>query len=135
MLVGLLTTMAACGGDKKNSCEEPETFGKAIGCAMAPKILGESVVATQYDEFEPNTSLDNANIVTLPIASANSPAGVEISGRVQCADNFADYYLFTPRRSGSYSVFLCADTCAEVVQVHEYNTGQENHDYRLIITG
>jgi len=100
MLVGLLTTMAACGGDKKNSCEEPETFGKAIGCAMAPKILGESVVATQYDEFEPNNSLDNANIVTLPIASANLTSGLA-------------YY----------------------VQVHGYNTGQENHDYRLIITG
>jgi len=207
VIVGLIlciSMLSGCsGGDKKTSCKNPETFGQAIGCGIAPKLFvnpaapealtagnGEptadqfvatvggrigSANTTQYGEFEPNNSLDNANVVALPIVSNNIRAGVEISGSLQSADNNVDYYIFTPNRSSSYNVFLCADTCADVlqdaavrimiydqnqttidgtpigstatqilsanltfglayyVQVHGYNTEQENYDYRLII--
>ncbi len=76
----------------------------------------ESAEMIYYNEFEPNSSLDNANVVTLPAGPTDTSVGLEIDGSVQSADDSADYFIFTPNRSGVFSAYLCAVTCAEILQ-------------------
>ena len=67
-------------------------------------------------EFEPNNSLDNANIAEFPTAPPESKVGVDIVGSVQQTDDVADYFIFTPTRSKRHSIYVCADTCSELVR-------------------
>ena len=154
----LVAVLTACGGSdkgKKADCKEPKTAFESFVCGLVlasgkptgsealisgdgAYISGQSVEVessrfesaeiVHYDEFEPNSSLDNANIVTLPPGSADVSTGVEIEGRMQGAHDSADHYIFTPVRSGSYTVYLCDDTCAETlrddsvyVMIHDQN--------------
>lgn len=64
-------------------------------------------------EYEPNSSLNNANPVSFPAATASSLAGINIVGSVHQDDDTADFFIFTPERSGLYGVYLCGATCIE----------------------
>ena len=68
------------------------------------------------DAYEPNNSLDNANIVTNLREAANVSVAVEINGSVQSVGDSADCFIFTPNHSSSYDVYLCAHTCADILQ-------------------
>ena len=143
-LLGLLAILAACGGgDKKEepppctsniivliicsilstdgpvpnegpvSANDSSAAGKS---SAAAGVNGESPEIVQVDEFEPNNVLDNANIVTFPGSIAEVSTGVEYKGSVQSTDDAADFLIFTPNRSGSHRIYLCADTCAESLE-------------------
>lgn len=145
-LLGLLTILAACGGgddDKKDPCEAPKDLTELAACAFRglmfnsfksqapvsgydPSSAEISAVAASVDlgsvetfeinEFEPNNSPGNANVVTLPAGPIDTSVGLIIDGSVQSADDSADYFIFTPNRSGVFNAFLCAVTCAEILQ-------------------
>lgn len=69
-----------------------------------------------FTEFEPNSTLDNANVIQLPVVTdVNTSAGIDITGSVQDDTDPSDFFIFTPSRSDAYLVYLCADTCAEQV--------------------
>ncbi len=143
-LLGLLITLAACGGgDEEVPCNPTNDWFKALVCGLvdatgkpaateAPTAeydtntssqlvatVGDHIESAEmiyYNEFEPNSSLDNANVVTLPSGPIDTSVGLEIDGSVQSADDSADYFIFTPNRSGVFSAYLCAVTCAEILQ-------------------
>jgi len=135
-LLSLLIMLSACGGedDKKKGpsiCKESLFF--LIVCAFgssgsAPdkgqdsgtysidigKDATESGELGEIDEYEPNNLLDNANIVTFAGESANENRGLR--GSVQSTDDIADYFVFTPDRSGAHLIYLCADSCDESIE-------------------
>jgi hypothetical protein len=67
-------------------------------------------------EYEPNSTLDNANPVSFRSAAPDEHIGIEITGTVDQANDAADFFIFTPPRTGHFLVYLCADTCAETLQ-------------------
>ena len=138
-LLSMLVMLAACGGggdkEKKgggNSCANPLIF---IFCVIlsgtsAPEMGpddgtssmvsaaadGEPAYLDQVGEYEPNNLLDNANVVTFPAGSPEVSTGLRLSGTVQGTDDIADYFVFTPTRSGAHLIYLCADTCDESLE-------------------
>jgi len=136
-LLSMLVMLAACGGDKEkkgggNSCANPLIF---IFCVIlsgtsAPEMGpddgtssmvsaaadGEPANLDQAGEYEPNNLLDNANVVTFPAGSPDVSTGLRLSGTVQGTDDIADYFVFTPTRSGAHLIYLCADTCDESLE-------------------
>lgn len=134
-LLSLLVMLSACGGDDKKKkpaiCKESLFF--VIVCAFgssgsAPdkgqdsgtysidsgKDAAESGEHTAIDEYEPNNLLDNANIVNFASESDDESRGLR--GSVQSTDDIADYFVFTPNRSGAHHIYLCADSCDESIE-------------------
>ncbi len=70
----------------------------------------------RFAEFEPNSTLDNANNVHFPSAPLNASAAVEMTGTVKQDDDPADFFIFTPLRSDTFAVYLCEETCVEQVE-------------------
>ena len=60
--------------------------------------------------------MDNANNVQFPPAPSDASAAVEITGAVKQDDDPADFFIFTPIRSDTFAVYLCAETCTEQVE-------------------
>ena len=75
------------------------------------------MVINRVSEFEPNDEAGNANPVSFPSAAPDQSLGVEISGRVGESGDTADFFVFTPPRSGQYMAYLCADTCSDFARV------------------
>jgi hypothetical protein len=69
-----------------------------------------------HTEYEPNSTLDNANPVDFRAAAPEEHIGMDITGAVTQADDRADFFIFTPPRSGHFLVYLCADTCSDTLQ-------------------
>lgn len=69
-----------------------------------------------HTEYEPNSTLDNANPVSFRAATPDEHIGMDITGAVTQADDRADFFIFTPPRSGHFLVYLCADTCTDSLQ-------------------
>jgi hypothetical protein len=57
--------------------------------------------------------LDTANPVAFPSVSGDTVPGIKITGSVQDESDASDYFILTPNQSGTYLVYLCADTCTE----------------------
>ena len=72
-----------------------------------------------HTEYEPNSTLDNANPVSFRNATPDEHIGIDITGSVNQADDPADFFIFTPTRSGHFLVYLCTDTCSEFLQSDE----------------
>lgn len=68
-----------------------------------------------FPEFEPNSTIDNANVMPIPVVADHVSGGVEITGSVQQDEDPADYFIITPTRSGTYLIYLCASTCTDIV--------------------
>ena len=83
---------------------------------VAAATAGESANIGQFGEYEPNNLLDNANIVTIPDGSADESASLHLRGTVQGTHDVADFFVFTPTRSGAHLIYLCADTCDESLE-------------------
>jgi hypothetical protein len=69
-----------------------------------------------HTEYEPNSTLDNANPVSFRTATPDEHIGIDITGTVTKVEDTADLFIFTPPRSGQFLVYLCADTCGETLQ-------------------
>ena len=70
----------------------------------------------RFAEFEPNSTLDNANNVHFPTAPSDASAAVEMTGTVKQDDDPADFFIFTPIRSDTFAVYLCGVSCVEQVE-------------------
>jgi hypothetical protein len=143
-LGGLLAmaTLAACGGSGEDTqCSQVVAVLTAgLGCLGTvavtspppppppvnpppasppppPPAPGSNVVRIEYHvEYEPNNTLDNANPVSFRAAAAGEHIGMDITGAVTSVDDPADFFIFTPPRSGHFLVYLCADSCTESLQ-------------------
>lgn len=98
----------------------PGTTGKV---SSATQVLGtpigvdgDEASVISYADFEPNDSIDNANIVSFPVSLDASATGVSIDGSISGADDDADSFVFTPARSGLHSIYVCAETCESAAQ-------------------
>ncbi len=138
MLLSMLVMLAACGGGGKekkggaNSCANPLVFIFCVilsGTSKAdvePDYGSSSMVSAATDgepanldqasEYEPNNLLDNANVVTFPAGPPDVSTSLRLSGTVQGTNDIADYFVFTPTRSGAHLIYLCADTCDESLE-------------------
>ena len=70
-------------------------------------------------EYEPNNTLDNANPVSFKSAAPDEHIGIDITGAVNSADDRADFFIFTPPRTGQFLIYLCSDSCGESLQSDE----------------
>jgi hypothetical protein len=142
-----MTTLAACGGGSNDETGCPALVAIAtagFGCLGTvtvtspppppppvspppaspppppPPPPGSNVVRMSFHvEYEPNSTLDNANPVNFRSATPDEHIGIEITGTVNQADDPADFFIFTPTRSGHFLVYLCTDTCSESLQSDE----------------
>jgi hypothetical protein len=69
-----------------------------------------------HTEYEPNNTPDNANPVSFRSAAPDEHIGIDITGAVNQDDDVADFFIFTPPRTGHFLVYLCADTCSDSLQ-------------------
>ena len=138
-----MTTLAACGGgsEDESQCSAVVAVVTAgLGCLGTvtvtspppppppvnpppasppppPPPPGSNVVRMEFHtEYEPNNTLDNANPVGFRAASSDEHIGMDITGAVNSTDDPADFFIFTPPRSGHFLVYLCSDTCTETLQ-------------------
>lgn len=130
-ICGLLVMLAACGSKKEpEACEQARRgffpLLNALACLTGaensvsgkPGLSGATGyspatgqdVGYQIGEYEPNSSLDNANPVSLAID------GIAIAGTITGASDVTDHFVFTPPQSGSYSVYLCDGSCDQVLE-------------------
>ena len=139
LLIVIAITMAACGGGDKEKKEDgcfwsflhgteiclwgnllnssPSNQGVEAETDKGGLPSGEtSSGLALVNEYEPNNSLDNANVVTLTAESTDSLSGIEINGGVHASDDAADYFILTPNRSSSYDILLCGENCTEIRQ-------------------
>lgn len=86
------------------------------GCTTnSAEIAGDSRVATLYrqGEAEPNGSLQAAEPMLFPAQISAERVAADIDGSIHSANgDSADYYVFTPPKSGDYHVYLCNDPLA-----------------------
>ena len=130
-LLSLLSVLAACGGDSKQeeACEQMANrqffmingiicvFGSADAGTALPSGSGTTSIAPDsaalgyaISEYEPNTSLDNANPLLI------NDAAIAVNGDLALSHDPTDNFVFTPNISGDYHVYLCADSCDQVIE-------------------
>lgn len=129
--LALLSGLAACGGnsEKEQACDQAAkgyfpilnglacVFGATENGTAKPSDSGTTGSAIesqsfgyQVGEYEPNTSLNNANPIALNSAS------VAVAGSLAFANDAVDNFIFTPTQSGNYNVYLCAETCDQALE-------------------
>ena len=120
---------ANTGGFSDGNCNYSwsEVLEKGFGChtgtgsggdsgsstAAPPPPESRSVVINHYQEFEPNSTIENANIVEFLPVTGDTLQGIEITGSVETLADDSDYFIFTPNRSGLYAIYLCDGICTE----------------------
>jgi hypothetical protein len=130
-LLGLLSVLAACGGDSKQeeACDQMAeghffiingiicVFGSADAGTAKPSGSGTTsfpanspAFGTEIGEYEPNTSLDNANPLLM------NDAAIAVNGDLALSHDPSDNFVFTPNTGGDYQVYLCADSCDQVLE-------------------
>lgn len=107
--------MEMCMGNLLNSSRPNQGVGfeADTGGALSSELSPDSAITNEY---EPNSLLDNANVVTLTAVSTGSPPGIDIIGNVKTSGDTADFFILAPTRSSSYDIFLCGDNCTEIRQ-------------------
>lgn len=129
-ILGLLAMLAACSNEEPEACEHARNGFFPLLNALACLTGSEDYVtgkpdqsgATSYSpaddqdigyrigEYEPNSSLNNANPVSLPLG------GLAIAGTISSASDATDHFVFTPPQSGAYGVYLCDVSCDQVLE-------------------
>jgi hypothetical protein len=129
LMAGLLATLAGCGGgdndDNKKAKNENNCFdnplyfflcladasGDSSGNGSKANGSGTAANLATASEYEPNNVLNNANIVSSPVAHANAVTGLQLEGSLGDNNDAADFFIFTPSQSGSHTIRLCGDNC------------------------
>lgn len=134
-ICGLVIMLAGCSKDEPEACEQARNGFFPLLNALACLTGSEDNVTTKSDdsgttgyspvdgqdigyqigEYEPNSSLNNANPVIL------SSAGLAIAGTITRASDATDHFVFTPPQSGTYGVYLCDGSCDRVLESAELN--------------
>ena len=136
-----MTTLAACGGGEEESqCPElvavvtmgfgclgtanvssppPPPVSPPPASPPPPPPSSNTVRMNFHVEYEPNNTLDNANPVSFGSAAPDEHIGIDIAGAINQSNDTADFFIFTPPRSGHFLVYLCADTCTDALQSDE----------------
>lgn len=141
-LLVVLAALAACGGSKgEQPCSQTlavltvglcllgEVTYSSSPSSKTPPVPSPSpgvnstppppssniVVMRRVVEFEPNSTLDNANPVAFRNATAEEHIGIDITGSVTQTDDPADFFILTPPRSGHFLVYLCDESCGETL--------------------
>jgi hypothetical protein len=130
-LLGLLSVLAACGGksEQEKACDQMANgyfpilngikclFGSTDNGTAKPSESGTTgfpvdspSFGDEIGEYEPNTSLDNANPLVL------NDSALTVSGKLALADDPSDNFVFTPTHSGDYRVYLCAESCDQALE-------------------
>lgn len=142
-MLAMMTGLAGCGGDDEKSTTQlclvlliiPVPCSSGSTAPSQQPILAQTptapagtgqvtsnaddlrpAVINQIDEFEQNNTLDNANVVQFPSASYDNAVAIDINGSVEQQADTADFFIFTPDRSAQYDVYLCGETCDDVVE-------------------
>ena len=71
-----------------------------------PPEKSNRVHMQHFDEFEPNDILDNANAVFFRSAPATDHIGIAVQGSTGKDTDKADFFVFTPTRTGPYLVYV-----------------------------
>ena len=98
----------ASTGEETNTSGGNDTGGNNTG----PRPL----TINRTTEFEPNSTLDNANVVQFLTAPLTHSVGIDISGSVQESVDDSDFFIFTPDRSDRHAIYLCAETCGQFLE-------------------
>jgi hypothetical protein len=137
-LLGLLSVLASCGGggdsEQEKACDQMANgyffifngikcvFGATDNGTAKPSNSGTTGFISDnpsfgYEtlEYEPNTSLDNANPLVL------NDSALAVNGQLALADDASDNFVFTPTQSGDYRVYLCADSCDQALESSSLN--------------
>ena len=72
-----------------------------------------------YDEFEPNDIHDNANPVAFGTAPVTDHIGISVTGTATQDADPADFFVFTPTRTGPYLVYLRRSGETEIAATDE----------------
>jgi hypothetical protein len=120
-LVAVMTAGLACLGTVTVTSPPPPPAPVSPPPASPPPPPppppGSNTVRMSFHvEYEPNSTLDNANPVSFRSAAPEEHIGIEITGAVNQVDDPADFFIFTPPRSGQFLVYLCSDTCTESLE-------------------
>ena len=75
-----------------------------------------TVIMRRVVEFEPNSTLNNANPVAFRNAMSEEHIGIEITGSVSQTADSSDFFILTPPRSGHFLVYLCDGPCSNFLQ-------------------
>lgn len=94
-------------------CRSSSINGNNNAIESQQPAQSHSVSLADFEEYEPNNTLDNANVVAFPIVSDDRLAGIEISGAVLGTSDESDFFILTPDHSENYAIYLCEATCAE----------------------
>ena len=97
--------------DDASTGDSSSSGGSTSGGSVASASHSSNIA--HYTEYEPNSTLENANPVAFPIVSGDTVPGIKITGSVQDVSDASDYFILTPNQSGLYAIYLCADTCTE----------------------
>ena len=140
----LAMTLVACGGDDAPPEPVSPCFSNPLvlmACILTPSgtadpvdspvsgkatssspsvfepvgVDGDVATIATVEEYEPNDSFDNANIVSFAASGSGSASGVGISGDF-AGDDVADAFIFTPLKSGLHSIYICAENCASAAE-------------------
>ena len=131
-LLMVLAALAACGGSEdEQPCSQTLAVLTAGLCLLGevtysststsgsssipPPPSSNTVVMRRVVEFEPNSTLDNANPVAFRNATADKHIGIEITGSVSQTDDSSDFFILSPPRSGHFLVYLCDESCGEAL--------------------
>ena len=96
------------------------------------------VIVRRVVEYEPNSTLNNANPVSFRNTAPENHIGLDITGSVGQNDDASDFFIFTTPRSGRFLVYLCDGTCGNIVHSDQvylmvYDQGQTLLPVRLSV--
>ena len=88
-----------------------------------------TVIVRRFVEYEPNSTLNNANPVSFRDTVPENHIGLDITGSVSQNDDASDFFIFTTPRSGPFLVYLCDGSCgntlnSDQVYLMVYDQGQ-----------
>lgn len=108
---GCRETLPTSTSSSSNTGSGSNTGGSDAGGTQTGSSRSANIA--RYAEYEPNNVLENANPVNFPVVSGDTVPGIEITGSVWDVSDESDYFIMSPNQSGSYAIYLCADTCTE----------------------
>ena len=122
-LICMLPLLTACGGEEKSNCSVGDlvkhlcinvAIEQAVsgsGSSGGTSMLGNDSdgtpqVISEYNEYEPNSSLNNANPMQFPVTDADTNAGIRVVAVVHDTEDISDFFVITPNRSGTYKLSI-----------------------------